>query len=454
MDPVESREIMVEEALSHAGDLEKRLGPLERLEPSRPLVFVSIGGGELGDLVLSTARTLLGGRWGGVRTVAVDRYEGFPAQDVADAYEIVDIGVAEEVVRAVKRHVKDPGEPHAIYVEIETADPSGLFEMGVREGYNVVSSPYAPVIGLDRLATKLLFEKLGLPMTRWEYANSREDLLRAAKRLGLPVIVKPIRSSSGHGMTIARSWGDVEKAYQHSIEHARGRGDEVIVEEFLEDLKREGVEATQIVARHFSESRKVVETPLPAVEHQRPGATYHESWMPSTLPRGVVERCREYAAAVARSLGGLGLYSVEQFVIGGRIYNSEFANRPHDTGMVTRWAMRRNEGELHMLSSIGIPLTPSDFELTARGLYAAAHVILAPEGVRPGARVAGWDLFSIRGFLRARGYVGDVWFFGKPAAYPGRRMGLAAAFHESLSAARRAAEEIAHFAEKMIFYEG
>lgn len=450
---MERRLRLLEEAESYARELERELEPLEKLDPRRPYTFVSIGGGELGDLVLTAAKRVLGGPAGGVVTVALDRYEGFPAQDSADRYEVVDLLDGAALREAVRRHVPRPREqPHAVYVEIESANVDAVFRMGVEEGYNVVSTPYAPLVGTDRLATKLMFEKLGLPAVRWEYAASEEEVRRAAKRLGLPVIIKPVTTSSGHGTTIARTWRDVERAYEHSLRHARGRGDEVVVEEYLEELKEEGVEVTQLVVRHFDERGSLTETALPPVEHQRPAATYHESWLPPTVPEGVRRSCREHALRVARFLGGLGLYAVEQFVVRGRVYNSEFANRPHDTAMLTRWAARLDEGALHLLASMGVPLAGSDAELSVRGLYCAAHVILAPEGVRPGAPVTSWSPSSVRSFMARRGIRGDVWYFGKPTAYPGRRMGLAVAFHEDLAEARRAAEELAHFAERCISY--
>ncbi len=450
---LEKRIEILEEAHSFKKEYEERLRMLEELKAERPFVYISVGGGELGDLVLTAARRILGGRNGGILTVAMDRYEGFPAQDVADHYEVVDMLNGEELERCIRKYVADPrNTPHAIYLEIERVDTVRMFKLGIEKGYNVVSTPYAPLIGMDRHCTKLLFKKVGVPAVEWRYAGSEEELKKVARDLGLPLIVKPIMTSSGHGTTIARSWSDVERAYRYAVEHARGRGDEVIVERYLSDLKERGIEITQLVLRHFNEEGKIVTTLLPPVEHRRPGATYHESWLPYTIPEDVKLKCQEYAKRIAEYIGGLGIYAVEQFVIDGKVYNSEFANRPHDTGMVTRWALKMDEGALHLLASMGLPVSEADIEFTVGGSYCVAHVILAPEDVSESAPVLRWKAGAIRSYIKKKGYRGDIWYFGKPTAYPGRRMGLAVAFHEELDKARRVAEDIAHYAEKCIVY--
>lgn len=455
MNAIDHRLELLEEAASFRRDYESRIEPLVELSPSNPFTYIAVGGGELGDLVLTAAKRILGGINGGVKVVAIDRYSGFPAQDVADAFEIIDMLDGDLLERAIRKHVADPSKTgHAIFLEIERADTLRIFKMGVEEGFNVVSTPYAPLIGMDRLSTKLLFDRINVPGVEWRYADSEEELKRIAKDLGLPLIIKPIMTSSGHGTTIARTWGDVERAYEYAVKHARGKGDEVIVERYLSDLKVRGVEITQLVLRHFDENGKIVTTLLPPIEHYRPAATYHESWLPYTISEDVKRRCQEYARSVAEYLGGLGIYAVEQFVVNGRVYNSEFANRPHDTGMVTRWALGKDEGALHLLASMGLPILNHDVNLISEDKYFVAHVILAPEsGISESSRVLGWNAGAIYNFIRKRNYSGDVWYFGKPTAYPGRRMGLAVACHEDLSTARRIAEEIAHFAEKCISYE-
>lgn len=447
------RERLLEEAHEFGEKLDSSTSPTEHLDPRNPVTFISVGGGELGDLVVTAAKRIIGGVGGGVKTVVFDRYHGFPAQDSADYSEVFDLIDGDSLRKAIKKYVPDPSAPHVIFLEIERAATYTTFELGVKENFNVASTPYAPLIFMDRYLTKLLFDKLNLPSVNWRYAKSAEELKEAAEEIGLPVIVKPIMTSSGHGTTIVRERSGLEEAYEHSVKHARGKGDEVIVEEYLEELKEEGTEITQLVLRHFDESGRIVSTPLPPVEHKRPGATYHESWMPAKIPEEVARKCMEYAVKIADYIGGLGLFAVEQFVLRGKVYNSEVANRPHDTGMITRWMLMFDEGALQLLSTIGLPIPRDWVRIVRNDVFGAAHVILAPKLRGKSVRVKRWSAKEVISYGCSKGYSFDLWYFGKPVAYPGRRMGLAVAFHEELSEARRIAEEVAHLAEKSIEYE-
>ena len=434
-------------------EFEGRLSPLDPLDPEKPAVFISVGGGELGDLAVTAAKRQYGGAGGGVKTVAFDRYNGFPAQDAADASEVFDMKNGDLLERYVKKYVPDPSKPHAIYLEVEMIDTYRAYKLGMEEGYKVMSTPYGPLVCMDRHATKLMFDRLKLERVDWAHASSNAEVRKIAKDFGLPVIVKPVMTSSGHGTSIVKTEKELEEAYTHSVEHARGVGDEVIVEKFLPGLKTLGTEITQIVVRHFNERGKIVNSFLPHIEHRRPGATYHESWLPSTISEGAAEKCKADGGRIADFMGGLGVYAVEQFVMGDEIYNNEVANRPHDTGMVTRWMLNMDEGALQLASTLGLQINPFHLEISREDIYGVAHVVLAPLEIKKEVKVLGWNASKLNHF-QTKGVRGDFWYFGKPTAYAGRRMGLAAAFQPDLEKARRNAEIIAHFAEGCIEYGG
>ena len=192
----------------------------------------------------------------------------------------------------IRKYIPDPSRPHAIYLEIEKADTRRACMLGVREGYRVMSTPYGPLICMDRHLTKLMFDRLGIPRVEWEYASSQEEIERIAKDFNLPIIVKPVMTSSGHGTSIVRDKRQLKGVYEHAVRHARGRGTEVIVEKFLPELKERGTEVTQLVIRHFDEDGNITTSLAPPVEHQRPAATYHESWLPATISDLAVKRCQ------------------------------------------------------------------------------------------------------------------------------------------------------------------
>jgi phosphoribosylglycinamide formyltransferase 2 len=447
----EERIKLLKNVNSYRREFEDRLSPLDGLRRDKPVTFISVGGGELGDLAVTAAKRIYGGLSGGIRTIAFDRYNGFPAQDSSDYYEIFDMKDGDALENYIRKYIPDPNEPHAIYLEVEMIDTERTFRLGMEEGYRVMSTPYGPLVCMDRHATKMMFDMLRLERVEWAYARSDEEVRRIAADFGLPVIVKPVMTSSGHGTSIVKDEESLKKAYAHAREHARGIGEEVIVERFMPDLKSYGTEVTQIVVRHFDGDGKIVDSLLPPIEHRRPGATYHESWLPATISPLAARRCREFAGKIADFLGGIGVYAVEQFVIGDRVYNNEVANRPHDTGLITRWMLNMDEGGLQLTSTLGLPLSSSSTEISRKGVYGVAHVVLAPDGFEGERKVISVDMGAIHRFM---GSGEDFWYFGKPSAYAGRRMGLAVAFAEDLNSARHGAEKLAHFAEGCILYGG
>ncbi|MDD1776236.1 MAG: ATP-grasp domain-containing protein, partial [Candidatus Methanomethylicus sp.] len=301
-------------------------------------------------------------------------------------------------------------------------------------------------------ATKIMFDRLGLKMVEWSYADSDRAIHDAAKEFNFPIIVKPVMTSSGHGTSIVKDRAELDKCYNFSVEHARGIGNEVIVEKYLPELKTQGTEITQIVVRHFNEKGKITDSFLPPIEHKRPGATYHESWLPSTISTKAAARCRGGAVKIADFLGGLGIYAVEQFVLGDEVFNNEVANRPHDTGLVTRWMLNMDEGAIQLTSTLGLQLNSSNLAISRERTFGVAHVVLAPESIQTENRAAGWNCNRINSYISDKGFVADYWHFGKPNAYGGRRMGLAVAFNENLDKARQNAEAVAHIAEQNIIY--
>jgi phosphoribosylglycinamide formyltransferase 2 len=435
---------------SYRREFESKLHPIEELKPNEPVIFMSIGGGELGDLAITTAKRYFGGVLGGIKTVVFDRYYGFPAQDVSDYFEVFDIKNGDLLEKNIKKYIPNPNVPHAIYLEVEMIDITRTFKLGMEENYKVMSTPYGPLVCMDRHLTKMMFDKLGLERVPWAYAKNDEEIQKIAQDFNLPIIVKPVMTSSGHGTTIVRNKEDLEKAYKHAKEHARGIGDEVIVEKFLSELKIHGTEITQIVVRHFDENGKIVNSFLPPIEHKRPGATYHESWLPASIPEDIVKKCQRDAGKIADFLGGLGVYAVEQFVIDDKVYNNEVANRPHDTGLITRWMLNMDEGALQLISTIGLTISKSSIEFSRIGVYGVAHVVLAPDNIVGEKKVKRIKINEINRIMDSGV---DFWYFGKPTAYPGRRMGLVVAFGKDLNDTRIKAERIAHFAEKCIEYE-
>ncbi|MBO8144625.1 MAG: ATP-grasp domain-containing protein, partial [Thermodesulfobacterium sp.] len=143
-------------------------------------------------------------------------------------------------------------------------------------------------------------------------------------------------------------------------------------------------------------------------------------------------------------LGGLGLFGVEMFVKGDRGWANEVSPRPHDTGMVTLASHPAGFSEfgLHLRAVLGLPI-PGEwvdgYRLFPILTPAATHVIKA--------NVSGYSP-RFRGLARAMGVPNStVRLFGKPEAYPGRRLGVALAWDKEVGEAKRRAEMVAHMVE-------
>ena len=373
-----------------------------------------LGSGELGKEVVIEAQRL------GVEVIAVDRYADAPAMQVAHRSHVINMLDREELARVIRQE-----RPHYIVPEIEAIDTPFLLELE-QEGFTVIPTARAANLTMNREGIRrLAAEELGLPTAAYVFAASPEEFMAGVDRTGFPCVVKPIMSSSGKGQSLLRDAADVEKAWTYAMEGARGAADKVIIEQFIDF----DYEITLLTVRYNGGTRF-----CPPIGHVQIKGDYHESWQPMAMsPRALAEAERQ-ALAVTDALGGYGIFGVELFIKGDRVWFSEVSPRPHDTGMVTMVSQNMSEFELHVRAILGLPV-PEVVNLAP----AASHVILAGE---PAAEVA-FD------GLAAALMVPDskIRLFGKPDTRPGRRMGAALALGADTDEARMRAEQAAHAVE-------
>jgi phosphoribosylglycinamide formyltransferase 2 len=284
---------------------------------------------------------------------------------------------------------------------------------------------------------RLASEQARVPTSRFAFAENLEEARRAAHDLGFPCVFKAMTSSSGHGMTVVRDASGVESAYRDATEHGRVPNPRMMVEEFI----RFDQEVTSLTLRHFDGQGKVRTTVLSPIAHVRPGTLYHESWQPADLPMEVQTALTRTATAVTDGLGGIGLFGVELFVRGPEVFFSEVSPRPHDTGLVTLGSQWNSEFALHARAILGLP-----YEGPEPVVPAAAHVILSTR--------TGWapEFHGVRDALSGANV--RLFLFGKPDAYPDRRLGVAVARGRDVAEARRRAEAAAHSVEAGIRFGG
>ncbi|GLI37685.1 formate-dependent phosphoribosylglycinamide formyltransferase [Geobacter hydrogenophilus] len=370
-----------------------------------------LGSGELGKEVVLEAQRL------GVEVIAVDRYADAPAMQVAHRAHVVNMLDRAELGRIVAQE-----RPHLIVPEIEAIDTPYLLELE-REGYTVIPTARAANLTMNREGIRrLAAEELGLPTAAYRFAASIESFRAAVADIGLPCVVKPIMSSSGKGQSVVKSVEEIDDAWAYAMEGGRGASDTVIVEEFIPF----DYEITLLTVRHAGGT-----TFCPPIGHVQIKGDYHESWQPMAMTPAALAESQRQAKAVTDALGGSGIFGVELFIKGDRVWFSEVSPRPHDTGMVTMISQNLSEFELHVRAILGLPV-PEVVNLAP----AASHVVLAPEAAEE-VTFSGLDAALSVPETKLR-------LFGKPDTRPGRRMGVALSFGADTDEARNRAEQAAH----------
>ena len=370
-----------------------------------------LGAGELGKEVAIEAQRL------GVEVIAVDRYPHAPAMQVAHRSHVISMLDREALGRVVAEE-----RPDLIVPEIEAIDTAFLLELE-QGGQRVIPTARATNLTMNREGIRrLAAEELGLPTARYAFAASGEELRSAAAAIGFPCVVKPIMSSSGKGQSVVRTADDVAGAWRYAMDGSRGASDTVIIEEFIDF----DYEITQLTVRHRGGTSF-----CPPIGHVQIKGDYHESWQPMAMSPAALAEARRQAEAVTGALGGFGIFGVELFIKGDKVWFSEVSPRPHDTGMVTMISQNLSQFELHVRAILGLPV-PEILNLAP----SASHVILADDSqdnVRFEGVGEGLDVPTAK--LR---------LFGKPDTRPGRRMGVALTQGETTDEARSRAETSAH----------
>ncbi len=383
--------------------------------PSLPRTLMLLGSGELGKEVAIAAQRL------GCRVIAVDRYPGAPAMQVADQAEVIAMTDPEALKAVVRRH-----RPDLVIPEIEALAVDALAEVEA-EGITVIPTARATAMTMNRDRIRdLAAGKLGLRTARFAYAESAEELVAVAAPLGWPVVVKPVMSSSGKGQSVVRSEEGLAAAWQAALDGARGSGSRVIVEEFLPFE----LEITLLTVRPWSGPTLF----CPPIGHLQERGDYQCSWQPAALGEAQLAAAQAMALAVTDELGGAGLFGVEFFLCGepGReeVVFSELSPRPHDTGLVTLMGQNLSEFELHLRAVLGLPIP------AIRSSAAAASRVILADGAL--------DAVAYTGVAEALAEPGtQVLLFGKPNARPNRRMGVALAIGADVAEARARADRAA-----------
>ncbi|WP_137869365.1 formate-dependent phosphoribosylglycinamide formyltransferase [Sphingopyxis sp. 2PD] len=354
-----------------------------------------LGSGELGREFVISAKRL------GCRVIACDSYDGAPAMQVADAFEVFSMLDGDALRGAIEKH-----RPDHIVPEVEAIRTEILAEVEA-DGYHVVPSARAAQLTMNRDAIRdLAASELALTTSTFEYAETREQLHAAAVRIGFPLVVKPVMSSSGKGQSTVKSEADIDAAWDYAAAGMRGDRLRVIAEAFIDF----DYEITLLTVRH-----KDGVTFCPPIGHRQERGDYRESWQPAAMSKAALASAQDMATKVVDALGGHGIFGVEFFVKGDTVIFSELSPRPHDTGMVTLISQSLSEFDLHARAILGLPIPAINVPDAS-----ASAVLLADRDASD---------FAISGLADALippdpATALDLRIFGKAVTRPYRRMGV------------------------------
>ncbi|MCK0164985.1 formate-dependent phosphoribosylglycinamide formyltransferase [Marinobacter sp. S6332] len=375
------------------------------------------GSGELGKEVAIELQRF------GVEVIAVDRYPNAPAMQVAHRSHVIDMLDGQAL-----RNVVDVEKPDLIVPEIEAIATAELLKLE-QEGYSVIPSARAAHLTMNREGIRrLAAEELELSTSPYRFVDTKEDFIEAVSAIGLPVVVKPVMSSSGKGQSTVTENSQVDAAWEYAQTGGRTGKGRVIVEGFVTF----DYEITLLTVRHSGG----VSFCNP-IGHRQEDGDYRESWQPQPMSAKALERSQEMALKVTENLGGYGVYGVELFIHGDDVYFSEVSPRPHDTGLVTLVSQDLSEFVLHARAILGLPVP------VIRQQGPSASAVILPEGDSKEVAYSGLDVALSEKDVQLR-------LFGKPELSGRRRMGVALAKGDSIGDAKAKALAAAKAIEVML----
>ncbi len=366
-----------------------------------------LGSGELGkEVAIELMRY-------GVEVVACDRYANAPAMQVAHRSHVFNMLDGAELRRIIELE-----RPDHIIPEVEAIATPTLLDLE-KEGYNVTPTARAAWLTMNREGIRrLAAEELGITTSPYRFASTREEFEKAIEEIGIPCVVKPIMSSSGHGQSTVKSAADIDRAWHTSQEGGRAGAGRVIVEGFVDF----DYEITLLTVRSCSGT-----VYCEPVGHIQIDGDYRYSWQPQPMSTAALESAQEIAKKVTDALGGYGIFGVELFIKGDQVIFSEVSPRPHDTGMVTMISQDLSEFGLHARALLGLPVPSIRFY----GPSASRAVVVEGDTDKV-------EFDNLEQVLAEPGV--QIRIFGKPEVKGHRRMGVILATDESVDAARAKAE--------------
>ena len=198
----------------------------------------------------------------------------------------------------------------------------------------------ASSVGMDKVYTKAIFEKAGIPQTPYIYIKKQNDtykiinenfeeeeliLKKITSKLKFPLFVKPSNSGSSVGVKKATNVDELKKA----IENAGQYDNKILVEQGIDGKEVECavLEENEIIASTVGEI-------MPAEEFYSFDAKYNipesKTIIPANIEEKQIEEIRKLAIKAFKAIDGKGLSRVDFFVEKdtNKIYINEINTMP------------------------------------------------------------------------------------------------------------------------------
>lgn len=366
-----------------------------------------LGSGELGKEVAIELQRY------GVEVVACDKYANAPAMQIAHRSHVFNMLDGDKL-----RQVVEEEKPDHIIPEVEAIATDTLRQLE-DEGYHVTPTAQAAWLTMNREGIRrLAAEELGIKTSNYRFASTYEEFRQAIREIGMPCVVKPIMSSSGHGQSTVKTADQIDAAWREAQEGGRAGAGRVIVEGFVDF----DYEITLLTVRSCSGT-----TFCAPVGHIQVNGDYRYSWQPQPMTDAALASAQDIARKVTDALGGYGIFGVELFVKGSDVIFSEVSPRPHDTGMVTMISQDLSEFALHARALLGLPVPSIRFY----GPSASRAIVIEGDTDKI-------EFDNLEEVLSEPGT--QIRLFGKPEVKGHRRMGVILATADTVEEAKAKAE--------------
>jgi 5-(carboxyamino)imidazole ribonucleotide synthase len=285
-----------------------------------------VGAGQLGRMLALSGYPI------GVRCLFLDRSADTPGAQVAESLigDLQDAALLAEL--AARSDV----------VTFDWENISGRALEPLEEITQIRPPRAALEVSQDRLAEKALFTRLKIPVAAHCAIDSREELIRATQKIGLPGVLKTRRLGyDGKGQFVLRATGDVDQAWA-------AIGAAGLIYEKFQDFSRE---LSLVGVR--SASGQTVFYPLSCNTHG--GGILRYSIAPFINAR-LQKSARLYMKRVMSALDYIGVLTLEFFVVQGSLIANEMAPRVHNSGHWTIEGCVTSQFENHLRAVCDMPL--------------------------------------------------------------------------------------------------